>query len=68
MMLPVHLTAASTRHHTASRPHAQILAVGAKVADWQLAHLGNLDYIPANQFRRDAEAPYWPIHPPYRWN
>jgi unsaturated rhamnogalacturonyl hydrolase len=57
MMLPVHLTAASTRHHTASRPHAQILAVGAKVADWQLAHLGNLDYIPANQFRRDAEAP-----------
>jgi unsaturated rhamnogalacturonyl hydrolase len=55
--LPLQLTVAGTRHHTASHSRAEILAIGAKVADWQLAHLDNFDYIPANQFRRDAEAP-----------
>jgi unsaturated rhamnogalacturonyl hydrolase len=55
--LPLQLTVAATRHHTASHSRAEILAIGAKVADWQLAHLDNFDYIPANQFRRDAEAP-----------
>src|SRR3569833_2607879 len=54
---PGALTAAGTHHNAASRSRAEILAEGAKVADWQLAHLGNFDYIPENQFRRDAEAP-----------
>lgn len=39
------------------RPNASVLAVGAKVADWQLAHMDNFDYVPASQFRRDTEAP-----------
>jgi unsaturated rhamnogalacturonyl hydrolase len=55
--VPGQLTAANTPHSAAPRPHAEILAIGAKVADWQLAHLSNFDYIPENQFRRDAEAP-----------
>ena len=54
--LPIQLAAAGTRAH-ADSTSAEILAVGVKVADWQLAHLTNFDYIPADQFRRDAEAP-----------
>lgn len=57
LMLPVQLTAAGTHNHVISRSRAEILAEGGKVADWQLTHLSNFDYIPANQFRRDAEAP-----------
>lgn len=57
MSLPAQLTAASTRHHAASKSHADVLAEGAKVADWQLAHLSNFDYIAENHYRRDAEAP-----------
>ena len=57
MMLPVQIAAAHTHHPAASISHPEILAVGVKVADWQLAHLGNFDYIPASQFRRDTEAP-----------
>jgi len=55
--LPAHLTAAGTRNHNRSRPHTEVLAVGVKVADWQLHHLDNFDYIPANEFRRDTAAP-----------
>ncbi len=40
---------------TPSNPAA--LAVGERVADWQLSHLDNFDYIPASQFRRDSAAP-----------
>src|SRR6478752_10070012 len=43
---------------TAKAPaNAAVLAAGARVADWQLAHMDNFDYIPASQFRRDTEAP-----------
>jgi len=31
------------------------LALGAKVADWQLAHMAHFDYIPAEDHRRDTE-------------
>ncbi|HEY6927905.1 MAG TPA: glycoside hydrolase family 88 protein [Steroidobacteraceae bacterium] len=55
--LPVQLATADTSLAPASSSHARILAIGAKVADWQLAHLGNFDYIPENQFRRDTAAP-----------
>lgn len=33
------------------------LTLGAKVADWQLHHLDNFDYIPEGSFRRDTEEP-----------
>jgi rhamnogalacturonyl hydrolase YesR len=36
---------------------AAALAVGAKVADWQLRHLDRFDYIPESAFRHDTEAP-----------
>jgi unsaturated rhamnogalacturonyl hydrolase len=54
---PVQLPAAGTHRQAASRSRAEILAEGAKVADWQLTHMSNFDYIPENHFRRDAEAP-----------
>ena len=41
----------------AAQTRAQALAVGAKVADWQLAHMAHFDYIPVEAHRRDAEAP-----------
>lgn len=56
-MLPVQLTTAGPRHHGEASSRTEILAIAAKVADWQLSHLANVDYIPENQFRRDAEAP-----------
>jgi unsaturated rhamnogalacturonyl hydrolase len=37
-------------------PDARVLSLGAKVADWQLGHLGNFDYITATH-RRDTAAP-----------
>ena len=36
---------------------ASVLAFGAKVADWQLSHLDNFDYVPDTAFRRQTEAP-----------
>jgi unsaturated rhamnogalacturonyl hydrolase len=36
---------------------AGVLAVGTRVADWQLRHLERLDYIPEAAFRHDSEAP-----------
>ena len=39
----------------AAQPSA--LVEGARVADWQLSHMDNFDYVPASQFRRDTEAP-----------
>lgn len=34
-----------------------VLAAGAKVADWQLSHLDNFDYVPDSAFRSQTEAP-----------
>ncbi len=36
---------------------ASVDAAGRKVADWQLRHLDNFDYVPASQFRKDTAAP-----------
>jgi unsaturated rhamnogalacturonyl hydrolase len=33
------------------------LALGARVADWQLNHLGKFDYVPDTAFRSQTEAP-----------
>jgi rhamnogalacturonyl hydrolase YesR len=38
-------------------PEVSVLAVGAKVADWQLSLLDNFDYVPDAAFRRQTEAP-----------
>jgi unsaturated rhamnogalacturonyl hydrolase len=34
----------------AVRPNPAVLAAGAQVADWQLSHMDNFDYVPASQF------------------
>ena len=36
---------------------ASVLAVGARVADWQLSHMDNFDYVPDAAFRHDTRAP-----------
>src|SRR5579871_1125327 len=41
---------------TAMAPHT-VLTLGAKVADWQLHHLDNFDYVPESAYRHDTEAP-----------
>jgi rhamnogalacturonyl hydrolase YesR len=35
----------------------KVIQVGSRVADWQLRHMGNFDYVPENAFRHDTEAP-----------
>jgi rhamnogalacturonyl hydrolase YesR len=40
-----------------SPAQAAVLVEAGRVADWQLSHMDNFDYIPASQFRRDTEAP-----------
>src|SRR5262245_10473844 len=47
------LAAAVAGPRNASTP--SVVAVGSRVADWQLAHMGNFDYIPAGPHRVDAE-------------
>ncbi len=37
-------------------PVASALAIGAKVADWQLSHMDHFDYVPDTAFRHDTEA------------
>lgn len=41
----------------AAQTRTQALAVGARVADWQLAHMTHFDYIPVDAHRRDTEDP-----------
>jgi unsaturated rhamnogalacturonyl hydrolase len=48
---------AEGRTRVAAAPDASVLAAGAKVADWQLSHLDNFDYVPDTAFRRQTEAP-----------
>src|ERR1700728_1098564 len=38
-----------------SRDSAAV-AIGARVADWQLSHMSDLSYIPADAHRHDAES------------
>jgi unsaturated rhamnogalacturonyl hydrolase len=33
-----------------------VLAIGSRVADWQLAHMDRFDYVPAAAFRADTDA------------
>jgi unsaturated rhamnogalacturonyl hydrolase len=49
--------AGAARTHTqAVRPlDKSVLAVGSRVADWQLSHMDNFDYIPAGRHRADTE-------------
>jgi rhamnogalacturonyl hydrolase YesR len=43
-------------HGQAAKPlDRSVLAAGSKVADWQLSHMGNFDYIPAGPHRLDTE-------------
>ena len=37
-------------------PNSAALAIGAKVADWQLDHMSRFDYVPESAFRHDTEA------------
>jgi rhamnogalacturonyl hydrolase YesR len=38
-------------------PDAAVLAVGARVADWQLSHMDDFEYVPDPAFRHDTAAP-----------
>jgi rhamnogalacturonyl hydrolase YesR len=38
-------------------PDAMALASGARVADWQLSHMGTFEYVPESAFRHDTAAP-----------
>ena len=42
---------------TAAQIDNKAIQVGSQVADWQLSHMSNFDYVPENAFRRDTEAP-----------
>jgi unsaturated rhamnogalacturonyl hydrolase len=48
---------AASKLAVAVTPTNEALAVGARVADWQLSHLDNFDYIPATDFRHDTGSP-----------
>lgn len=47
---------ADTRNSGEPRVRAAVVAIGTKVADWQLRHMSRFDYIPESSFRRDTEA------------
>ena len=54
--------AAATRPVDAPAPEvsaasASVLALAARVADWQLGHMSDFSYIPASSYRRDTESP-----------
>jgi unsaturated rhamnogalacturonyl hydrolase len=53
VLAPIEVAAVSSREVA---PDAAALAIGAKVADWQLNHLDNFDYLPDTAFRHDTEA------------
>ncbi len=38
-------------------PDAAVLAVGVRVADWQLSHMDDFEYVPDPAFRHDTAAP-----------
>lgn len=41
----------------AAHPRERALSLGAHVADWQLAHMTQFDYVPLEAHRRDTESP-----------
>jgi rhamnogalacturonyl hydrolase YesR len=48
--------AAASSHVQVAKPlDSSVLTVGRKVADWQLSHIDNFDYIPAGAHRLDTE-------------
>jgi rhamnogalacturonyl hydrolase YesR len=47
---------ATTAATKAATPGALALQAGAKVAEWQLSHMDNFEYVPAEALRRDTEA------------
>ncbi len=49
--------AATPRKGETAGSDASASIVGAKVADWQLSHMDNFDYVPVTAFRRDTAAP-----------
>ena len=51
------VTVAVQPRERALQPREQALTLGAKVADWQLGHMANFDYIPTEAHRRDTESP-----------
>ena len=53
LALPILFQSPAAANAAGSAP----LAIGARVADWQLAHLDHFDYIPEGSFRRDTEEP-----------
>jgi unsaturated rhamnogalacturonyl hydrolase len=57
MLSSINAGAATPSSNDTVRVDAAVLATGAKVADWQLSHMDNFDYVPVNAFRRDTAAP-----------
>src|ERR1700730_11052029 len=54
---PIEADAAASCGADGAAPAVSVLAVGAKVADWQLNHLDNFDYVRDTAFRRQTAAP-----------
>jgi len=55
ILVPIEAAAAASCKAEAAT-NTSVLAAGAKVADWQLSHLDNFDYVPDTAFRRQTEA------------
>ena len=49
--------AVTSRKSGAAPTDAAALAIGARVADWQLSHMDNFEYVPDTAFRHDTAAP-----------
>jgi rhamnogalacturonyl hydrolase YesR len=54
---PIEANASAACGAEAAANKGSVLVAGAKVADWQLSHLDNFDYVPDTAFRRQTEAP-----------
>jgi unsaturated rhamnogalacturonyl hydrolase len=53
--LAASVLAAALTHAAEARSAASVLKEGSRVADWQLSHMGNFDYIPAGSHRTSTE-------------
>jgi len=56
-LVPAASAASSSCKAEAAVDETSVLAIGEKVADWQLSHLGNFDYVPDSAFRSQTAAP-----------
>jgi unsaturated rhamnogalacturonyl hydrolase len=54
---PIETGVATDRKSGARLTDAAALAVGARVADWQLSHMDHFEYVPDPTFRHDTAAP-----------